>query len=280
MLVKIEAVINSRPITFQSDDPMEPRPLSPSDLLIGRRLTTLPVQPSQPDPDRLDFNRVDATNRIKYLERLANDFWTRWQKEYLRERSLHYERRRNIQPIRVGEVVLIQADNVKRQEWKMGVISELHPSADGIVRSVTLRTTNGDLRRPVQRLCALELNEDEDDPFLYGPAEDDQGPNLEELPDPDPPLPVPQDHEPEAEEPPEVEFEDRPEQIAEPGQPAENNNDEVPLDENPVEDLQDGADSGEDDAPILQGGSVVDFPAATTRRGRPIRRPARYQDFV
>jgi hypothetical protein len=39
------------------------------------------------------------------------------------------------------------------------VIQPVFPSADGVVRSVELRTPTGTLRRPVQRLHAFELNE-------------------------------------------------------------------------------------------------------------------------
>ena len=288
VLIKIEAVLNSRPITFQSDDPREPKPISPSDLLIGRRLTTLP--PAPPNAEPRNFNRQDATNRMRYLERLADDFWARWRSEYLRERSLHYERRRRTQPIRIGEVVLIQADNLKRQEWKLGVIAELYPSADGIVRSVRLRTTTGDLRRPVQRLCALELNEGDDDPFLYGPNEDDNGPlppEREEQPHPAPP-----DHDPEVEMHPDPEGDDRPDQprrdlpvdaprmddTERPAQP-----EEVPpappVEENPIWDLQ-NEPIEPNDGLLLQGGSVVDFLPPATRRGRAVRPPARFRDFV
>ena len=53
--------------------------------------------------------------------------------------------------------MLIAADNVRRYNWNMGLITKLYPSADGVVRSVELKTATGTLRRPVQRLCALEV---------------------------------------------------------------------------------------------------------------------------
>ena len=43
--------------------------------------------------------------------------------------------------------------------WPLGRVIELHPGRDGIVRSVTLRTAKGVLKRSVQCLRDLELAE-------------------------------------------------------------------------------------------------------------------------
>ena len=42
LIVEIEAVLNDRPLTYQSSDIIDPEPLTPSHLLYGRRITTLP----------------------------------------------------------------------------------------------------------------------------------------------------------------------------------------------------------------------------------------------
>ena len=63
----------------------------------------------------------------------------------------------------------------------MGVIIEAIPSVDGIVRDVHLRTTSEILRRPTQRLCALELNENDDaDDDLPPPDDEDESPSDDE----------------------------------------------------------------------------------------------------
>ncbi|GFQ83533.1 integrase catalytic domain-containing protein [Trichonephila clavata] len=43
VFIEIEAMINSRPITYIYDDPSEPSPLTPAHFLIGKRLLSLPV---------------------------------------------------------------------------------------------------------------------------------------------------------------------------------------------------------------------------------------------
>ena len=42
MVVEIEAILNDRPLTYQSADIVDPEPLTPSHLLYGRCITTLP----------------------------------------------------------------------------------------------------------------------------------------------------------------------------------------------------------------------------------------------
>jgi hypothetical protein len=79
----------------------------------------------------------------------------------LQDRARHFSKKHKETNIKVGEVVLIEEENVKRSQWRAGVIEKILPSVDGVTRAVTLRTTNGHLNRPVQRLYAFELNENE-----------------------------------------------------------------------------------------------------------------------
>ena len=158
VLCKVEATLNSRPVTYQYNDHREPMPLTPNDFLIGPNKSAIrPIGDQGEMPT--DTTYLELTQRAKYRDLISQQLEERWTEEYLKERSRQFNRKTKIQPIPVGEVVLIKADNVKRQKWTMGVIVETFPSADGITRSVRLRTATEELRRPVQRLCALEINE-------------------------------------------------------------------------------------------------------------------------
>ena len=57
-----------------------------------------------------------------------------------------------------GKVVLIH-DETPRNQWKLGVIIQLHQGKYGLlVRSVTLRTAKGNLiSRPIEKLYPLEV---------------------------------------------------------------------------------------------------------------------------
>lgn len=111
-LVKIEGILISRPVSYQSADHREPRPVSPSDILIDRRITAFPS--TQPDPVVEEYLHKDVTNGLFYVDMLTADFFERFKKIYLREQALHYERRRQVKVVQLGEVVLISPKNVKR----------------------------------------------------------------------------------------------------------------------------------------------------------------------
>ena len=62
--------------------------------------------------------------------------------------------------MRIGSLVLIRPDGyTPRLQWPLATIEGLHPGADERVRTVTLRTSKGLAKRPVQRLHLLEMAE-------------------------------------------------------------------------------------------------------------------------
>ncbi|PWA24268.1 hypothetical protein CCH79_00019953, partial [Gambusia affinis] len=56
------------------------------------------------------------------------------------------------------EVVLIGENNVPRQIWKMGRVTELFPGRDGLLRSYAAHTSSGSyLWQPVEIIYPLEI---------------------------------------------------------------------------------------------------------------------------
>ena len=115
-MCEIESTINSRPLTFSSDDPrfflfyffkinLDPRDLdvlTPNDLLLLR--TSIK---SSPPPGIFVQEDLYARKRWRQMQYLAEVFWKRWSKEYLaslqpRQKWLTLEK--NVQQ---GDVVLI-----------------------------------------------------------------------------------------------------------------------------------------------------------------------------
>jgi len=84
--MEVEAIVNSRPLTYVSLDDAE-EPLTPSHLLVGRRLLSLPDDLCTVDKDDEDFTTTEDTlrRRAKHLNNVVNHFWNRWTKEYLQE---------------------------------------------------------------------------------------------------------------------------------------------------------------------------------------------------
>ena len=160
MLAEIEAVLNSRPLSYVNSDASEPQPLTPSHFLTGRRLTSLPPKTLLPPTRATNVSREDMGRRWRYRQTLLTSFWNSWKKDYLMDlKSAHRCETPVPTVLKVGEVVLIGDDNLPRQTWKMARITELFPGRDGLYCSCMVRTTTGSLlKRPVQLIYPLEIS--------------------------------------------------------------------------------------------------------------------------
>ncbi|XP_075210328.1 uncharacterized protein LOC142317658 [Lycorma delicatula] len=77
LLIKIEACVNTRPLTSLSNDPNDLSPLTPGHFLTGSNpLSSIP----SPDLSVVNVNRLDQSQR---LQRMYQNFWRRWSNEYL-----------------------------------------------------------------------------------------------------------------------------------------------------------------------------------------------------
>ena len=57
-----------------------------------------------------------------------------------------------------GDVVIIKGNKKNCGQWKLGIVDELFPGSDGVIRAVKLRAGKSYLERPIQRLYLLELS--------------------------------------------------------------------------------------------------------------------------
>ena len=115
VLTESECTINSRPLTHMTSDEFDGVPLTPSHLLYGRRIRSLPD--AQPKTDK-DFNfRGFITRRMRYVAMLLEHFWKRFNKEFLLSfREFHNLaiKRCSFDVISKGTVVSVQEDNQPR----------------------------------------------------------------------------------------------------------------------------------------------------------------------
>ena len=151
LFVEVESIVNSRPLSAEilSDSSIEP--LTPNHLLTMKTKVILP-------PPGV-FQRADVYCRKRWraVQYLANEFWSRWRKEFLL--SLQQRQKWNtIQPnLGVGDIVLVVDPDCPRNQWPMGRIVEAIPSDDGMVRKVAVKAANTDvpLLRPVAKIVLL-----------------------------------------------------------------------------------------------------------------------------
>lgn len=151
VLVQIEGILNSRPLSPLSSDPNDCLPLTPSHFLIGRPITSVP----DPDVTHIKENRLSLYQR---LQQIVQNFWVRWSKEYISELQQRTKWKQQQKNVKVGTVVLIKEDNLPPSSWKLGLIIGLHPGHDGIVRVVSVRTERGVTRRALPKICPLPID--------------------------------------------------------------------------------------------------------------------------
>ena len=162
LLYEVEALINSRPISFISDGEDGGEPITPAMLMGGKSPTQIPPMYEV----NVDGNPPQmCKDRLKYLEKLKTYFWNRWQKEYLSDlREIHSRLKIGTQlrqPV-VGEAVLVRNEKLPRGTWKLGRIMELKPGRDGKVRSVIVKVIRGNKklvrRENVTKIKTIYLN--------------------------------------------------------------------------------------------------------------------------
>ncbi len=87
----------------------ENEPLTPSHLVIGRRILSIPSEP--PNDGKCEVEKSVIVKRNRYLITILGHFWKRWSSEYLCEH--HRSNKRDGPVINVGDVVTVKEDNVK-----------------------------------------------------------------------------------------------------------------------------------------------------------------------
>jgi putative ribosome biogenesis GTPase RsgA len=87
------------------------------------------------------------------------NLWNRWRREYLtalREKHNLTHQTTKLKVL-VGDVVIVKSDDKNRGNWPLGIVQQVFPGKDGVIRAVKLKTAKGTLERPVQHLYPMEL---------------------------------------------------------------------------------------------------------------------------
>ena len=150
LLIEVEFVVNSRPLTYMPTDETE-ESLTPNHFLLGSS------SGEKPKPF-YETNSHTYKNNWKTTQALANMFWKRWVKEYLPtlvKRTKWFE---PAKPLKIGDLVLIVDEQAKRNEWLRGKVTEIIANCSGQVRQAKVFTTKGVYTRPTVKLAILDVN--------------------------------------------------------------------------------------------------------------------------
>lgn len=159
-VTEVEFVLNSRPLTYIASDDLE-EPLTPSHLLTGRRLMSLPDNIATGSQEEDEHSHLN--HRMRYLNRTIDTFWKRWRREYLLElRDTHrYHRSSGSPQFSEGDIVVIYDEKQPRSRWSLGKIERVIVGVDGEKRAAVVRVCKKGrvvtLHRPIQHLYPLEV---------------------------------------------------------------------------------------------------------------------------
>jgi len=151
ILCNIEACLNSRPLMPLSNSPDDLEALTPAHFLIGRSLATVPM------PQEAITNPIQ---NYRLLAAHVQNFWRRWQSEYLGSLLSRPKWRLRRTSVRVGDMVIVREKTLPPSQWRLGRVLGVLPGRDDLNRVITIRTKEGWIKRAIRNVIVL-FNEDE-----------------------------------------------------------------------------------------------------------------------
>ena len=111
LLVEVEGIINSRPITCESiGDVNSIIPLSPMQLLSSKTRVVIPP------PGTFQKEDMYCRKQWRRVQDLSNELWTRWRKEVFATLQTRQKRNQPKRNFEVGDIVLVRDDVTTRNK--------------------------------------------------------------------------------------------------------------------------------------------------------------------
>ncbi len=146
------ALINSRPLTYQSANPDDIVPLTPNHFLTGQ------MGGNFAPTEVVDSTDYSPKKRWRRMQEINRHFWERWMKEWLPTLQGRKKWQKRQENLKVGDVVIVVSPDTPRGSWPLGRVTQTFPGEDGNVRVVEVKVKGKLLRRPVAKLCLLQSN--------------------------------------------------------------------------------------------------------------------------
>ena len=162
VIIEIENVINSRPLTHLEDQPYEN--LTPYHLIYGRNLAS-----KRPDKEIKEFSSDDYIKSCKKLKGNISYFENIFINEYLtalEERHTYLNKCKNNaveEILGIGDNVLLKEENKPRLSWRKGKIEAFIVGKGNVTRGVKILAYQDKLqktvtlKRPLQLIVTLEV---------------------------------------------------------------------------------------------------------------------------
>ncbi|XP_017468804.1 PREDICTED: uncharacterized protein LOC108360867 [Rhagoletis zephyria] len=152
LMCEAENMVNSRPLTHIPIDTPTDEPITPNHFLLGTANTEQTPHP------REEEHRASRTQWRK-VQQAQHRLWKKWISEYLPDLCRRTKWYQPVQPLRVGDVVLVVDSNIHSSRWPLGLVTQVFPGKDLQVRSAEVQTRAGIFKRPACLLAKLDVGE-------------------------------------------------------------------------------------------------------------------------
>ncbi|XP_070142343.1 uncharacterized protein [Drosophila kikkawai] len=138
VLISIEACLNSRPLCPFTADADDLEVLTPAHFLIGNSM----LAPPEYRPQSKSF-----AEQFLIQQSMIRHFWKAWSRDWLAHLQQRPKWCHEAEGLQLNDLVIIKDDRFLPSQWLLGRVVELHPGTDALVRVVTLKTKQGQLKR-------------------------------------------------------------------------------------------------------------------------------------
>ncbi|CAG4971201.1 unnamed protein product [Colias eurytheme] len=123
-----------------------------SHFLVGEPLVSVPEA-------NYEGSNINSLKRWQLTQRMSQDFWRRWSREYLTQLQHRYKWSASTPELEIGSVVLVKEDDLPPTRWLFGLVVDKHPGLDKLTRVVTLKYKGNLIKRPLSKLILLPVKD-------------------------------------------------------------------------------------------------------------------------
>ena len=163
ILIEIESIINSRPLTYMSNNHDESF-ITPYHLIYGRHINEKCYKYDARNEITSDQIRENFSSKIRNVK---SYFIKRFEDEYItaiQEREYYNQKKfKNSKQLVIGDVVLVKEDNFPGMSWRNGQIINVIRGVDKLIRGAEIKVhqRNSDkmltLKRTLKCLVPFEI---------------------------------------------------------------------------------------------------------------------------
>ncbi|GFW94194.1 integrase catalytic domain-containing protein [Trichonephila clavipes] len=149
VIIQVEGILNSRPLTTMSNDFDNFEVLTPAHFLIGRSINSI----LEPIVININDNRLSHWQKTTKVIQVV---WKKWSTlNTLQQREKWMIEKDNVM---CGTMVIVKEDFTPVCNWLLGCVIDVCHGSDGKVRTVRIKTKTGEFKRPITKICILPID--------------------------------------------------------------------------------------------------------------------------